>query len=93
MAVTRIIYSAETIGGEMVATAVNHIKTGKDLLVRATALMNSIADGGVNKALLEACPEFNVASGQGAAFYDAVNGMKVNAALVTDLTIAPIDMG
>ncbi len=93
MAVTRIIYGSTTVGGKMVAEAVDHIRKGRDLLIRATAMMNSIADGGVNKALLEACPEFNIASGQGATFYDTVNGMKTNAATVTDAAIASIDMG
>ena len=89
----RVTYSSATIGGTMVAEGVDHIRKGRELLERATSLMNSISAGGATPALLESSVEFGVAVGQGSAFYSAVNEMKVNAAAVTDAAIADIDMG
>lgn len=90
---SRITFSSATIGGAMVAEGVDHIRKGRECLERATSLMNSISAGGATPSLLESSVEFGVATSQGQAFYDAVNGMKVNAATVTDATIADIDMG
>jgi hypothetical protein len=89
----RITFSSATIGGKMVAEGVDHIRKGRECLERAVALANSISAGGATPALLESSVEFNVAVGQGAEFYTAVNGMKVSAATVTDSAIADIDMG
>ena len=89
----RIAYNATTIGGSMVAQGVDHIRKGRDLLARATALANSISAGGATPALLESSAEFGVVVGQGASFYAAVNGMKTNAATVADTAIADIDQG
>jgi hypothetical protein len=89
----RIVYNSTTIGGKMVAEAVDHIRKGRDLLTRASALANSISAGGVTPALLESSPEFGVVVGQGSNFYTAVNNMKTNAATVSDTAIADIDQG
>ncbi len=89
----RITYSGTTIGGLMVAEAVDHVRKAKDLLLRAKSLMDSIATGGTAPANLEGSVEFNVAIGQGASFYNTVNGMKSNAGTITDAAIADIDMG
>lgn len=89
----RITYNATTIGGIMVAEAVDHIRKGRDLLTRAKALADSMSGGGVTPALLEGSAEFGVAVGSGAAFYTAVGNMKTNAATVSDSAIADIDAG
>jgi hypothetical protein len=89
----RITYNTATIGGAMVAEAVDHIRKARDLLVRAVSVANSISSGGATPVPLEGSPEFGVATGQGAAFYAAVNSMKTNAATVTDVAIAELDNG
>ena len=90
----RIAYSATTVGGSMVAAGVDHIRKGRDLLARATALANSISAGGATPSLLEGAPEFGVTGvGNGAIFYTALNGMKANAATVSDSAIGDIDNG
>jgi hypothetical protein len=90
---SRISFSATTIGGKLVAQGVDYQHKSQDALIRAIALANSISAGGATPALLESSPEFGVAIGQGAAFYTALNGMKVNAATVTPSAIGDLDMG
>ena len=57
----RIPFTSTTIGGNMVAEGVSDMRTGRDLLERATFLMNSISAGGASPALLEGSVEFGVA--------------------------------
>ena len=89
----RIVYGSTTIGGLMVAEAVNHVRMAKDILNRVKSLADSISGGGVTPANLESSTEFNVVSGQGGNFYTAVSNMKANIASITDSAIADIDMG
>lgn len=89
----RTSYNSTTIGGIMVAEAVDHISKAKALLNRAKALADSITGGGVTPALLEGSVEFNVVSGQGSNLYTAISNMKANVGAVTDSAISDIDMG
>lgn len=89
----RITYNAVTIGGKMVAEAIDHIRKGRDLLNRAKVLADSVSGGGVTPALLEGSAEFGVATGQGSTFYTAVGNAKTNAATVSDSAIADLDNG
>ena len=89
----RIVYGSTTIGGLMVAEAVNHVRMAKDILNRAKSLADSISGGGVTPVNLESSAEFNVISGQGSNFYTAISNMKANIASITDSAIADIDMG
>ncbi len=89
----RISYNTSTIGGSMVAEAVDHIRKGRDLLNRAVAIANAKSGGGVTPANLESSAEFGVATGEGSTFYTAINNMKTNAATVSDTAIADLDNG
>ena len=89
----RIPYSSTTIGGSMLAEAVNHVRKARDILARTKALVESVSVGGTVMTNLEGSAEFNVASGKGSSFYDAVSNMKANCDVITDAAIAEIDMG
>lgn len=89
----RILYNTETIGGQMIAEAVDHFRKGRDLLNRAVGIANSKSAGGVTPVDLESSAEFGVATGSGSAFYTAINNMKTNAATVSDTAIADLDNG
>lgn len=89
----RIQYGPDTIGGNMVAQAVDKFRQGKDLLDRAKWLADQRSNAGANKAALEGSAEFAVGAGQGAAFYDAIAGLIFNSAAVTANDIAALDMG
>jgi hypothetical protein len=90
----RITYNATTVGGKMLAEGVDHIRKGRDLLARATALANSISAGGATPTLIEGASEFGITGvGNGAIFYTALNNMKTNAATVSDAAIADLDNG
>jgi len=89
----RITYNATTIGGTMVAEGIDHIRKGRDLLMRAKSLAASVSAGGTTPALLESSAEFGVLASQGGAFYTAIDNAKTNAATVTDAAIADLDNG
>lgn len=89
----RITYQATSIGGDMVAQAVDHLVQAQTLLNRAVALANSITGGGATPANLEGSTEFNVATSQGSTFYTAINNMKTNAATITASALADLDQG
>lgn len=93
MAVTRVSYNAATIGGALVAEGVDHLRKGRECLERAVSMANSVCDGGLTPALLEASTEFGVATAKGSAFYTALGNMKTNSATGTDAAIADLDMG
>ena len=90
---SRITYSATTIGGKMTAVGLSGLHTAQDNINRAVALANSISSGGASPALLDNSVEFGVATGQGAAFYTALNNMKSNLATITAAVVADLDMG
>lgn len=89
----RILYNTETVGGQMIAEAVDHIRLARDLLNRAVGIANSKSAGGATPEALESSAEFGVATGSGGAFYTAINNLKVNAATVSDTAIADLDNG
>jgi len=89
----RITYNATTIGGTMVAEGIDHIRKGRDLLMRAKSLADSVSAGGATPALLESSVEFGVLASQGGTFYTALGNAKTNAATVTDAAIADLDNG
>lgn len=89
----RIQYDPGTIGGTMIAQAVDHIRKAKDLLDRAKWLADQRSNGGADKPELVGCAEFAVGLDQGAVFYDAIGGLIFYAAQLTANDLAALDMG
>lgn len=90
---SRLVYDASKIGSKLVAEAIDHISQAQYKLGRAKALADSISGGGVTPASLEASPEFGVAVGAGANFYNALANIKANANVVTAAALADLDNG
>lgn len=69
----RISYGIAIVpGGKLVADAVKNVIEARAQVKRAIAVANSITGNGATPANLEGSPEFNVGTGQGAAFYTAL---------------------
>lgn len=94
---TRISYGTSlVVGGKLVADAVKNIIAAREAINRAVAIANSVTSNGASTANLEGSSEFNVGTGQGAAFYtalgwlkDGLNGMN----LLAQDKIADVDPG
>lgn len=93
MAVTRINYPTNVIGGALVADKWAELISAKAGITRIVDWMNAVTDGGTAKANLETDRNFMVPAGQGAAFYDALNNTKVNLAAITAATLSNLDPG
>lgn len=91
---TRLSYSASAaVGGHLVYDAARYVIAAQQAINRAVALANAMTGGGATAANLENSPEFNVATGQGAAFYTAINDLKTNLASITSSALANLDQG
>lgn len=89
----RIGYDSASIGGEMVATAVDTLSELQSSLVRVVAMMNSMTAGGTTPENLEGSTEFGVPTGSGSDFYTSVNNIKATVCAVTAATIGALDKG
>lgn len=89
----RIGYNESSIGGVMIAEAVDKLSELEARLTRIVALMNEITADGVTPANLEGSTEFGVDVGSGSDFYTAVNNIKTTVNAVTVSTIASLDKG
>ena len=93
----RIGYNSSSVGGDLVARAVNYLSQAQYLLTRAKSMADAASGGGATPANLETGgtngADFGVASGKGASFYTAIADMKTNAATVSAAAIADLDMG
>lgn len=93
MAVTRVNYDASKIGSKLVAEGIDHLIKARAALLRAKSLADALSSGGVTPAALEGSAEFGVNTGEGSAFYTALNVVKTNLATITDLSLANLDAG
>ncbi len=93
MAITRINYPTNVIGGALVAEAWSDLISAKANITRIVDWMNAVTDGGTAAANLETDPNFLVPSGQGAAFYDQINATKTTLASVLAITLSNLDPG
>lgn len=89
----RISYGANTFGGKILAEQVDQIAKAQAEVSRIKAIADQITSGGTNKAALEGCTEFDVGTGDGADFYDALVTLKANLLGVTEAALAQLDMG
>lgn len=88
MSVTRISYSAGSIGGTNVAQAVSHVLAAQAAILRAKSMATSVGGG----ALLEGT-EFSAVAGKGIALETAITNLNSNLALITAAVLADLDMG
>ena len=93
MAVTRINYPTNVIGGALVAEAWSDLIAAKAKITRIVDWANSVTEGGVTKANLETDANWNIPAGKGAAFYDHLNDTKANLAAITATLLADLDPG
>lgn len=93
MAITRINYPTNVIGGALVAEAWSDLISAKANITRIVDWMNAVTDGGTVRSNLETDPNFLVPSGQGAAFYDQLNATKTTLASVLAITLGNLDPG
>lgn len=93
MAVTRINYPTNVIGGALVAEKWAELISAKAGITRIVDWMNAVTDGGTVRANLETDPNFMVPSGQGAAFYDQLNATKTTLASILAVTLSNLDPG
>jgi len=93
MAVTRINYPTNVIGGALVAEAWADLISAKAKITRAMDWINAVTDGGVTAANLESDANWQVPAGKGQAFYDHLNGTKANLAAILAVTLADLDPG
>ena len=91
MASSKIVYVPGSVGGEMLAVAVDHFRKGRDLLDRAKAIAMAVTEDGSVVANLDNDATFGTPTGS-ALFY-AISDMKTAADTVTDVMIANLDMG
>jgi hypothetical protein len=89
----RIEYNESSIGGVMIAEAIDELSELEAKLTRIVALMNEITASGVTPVNLEGSTEFGVAVGSGSDFYTAVNNIKTTVNAVTVASIASLDKG
>lgn len=89
----RISYDSASIGGEMVASAIDSLSELQANMVRIVAMMNSITTGGTIPADLEGSAEFGVAASSGGDFYTAVNNIKTTICAITAPTLGDLDKG
>lgn len=87
----RISYNSTTLGGNLVANGINHIRLAKECFDRAKALADAIAGGGAQSANLETSADFGCDVGQGAALYTAIANAKANINIITDPAVAELD--
>jgi len=89
------VYEPASIGGNMVAEAVDHLRKGRDLLLRSKAIADAVTGAGSSVAALEGDSNFGVPAitGAGSDFYYALTDLKTAADTVTDGAIANLDMG
>lgn len=91
----RIVYSPTTVGGLMLSEAVDHIRKGRDLLVRAKALADAVTGAGSDVAKLEGDTAFGVpaVAGNGSLCYYGLSDFKTACDTATDALIGQLDMG
>lgn len=89
----RIVYQPASIGGKLLATAVDHISQAQYLIGRAKSMADAASAGGATPAMLEGGTEFGVGSGAGSTFYTALQALRTNVNTVTAASIADLDMG
>ena len=90
----RFIYNASApVGGVHVFNATRYTILAQQEINRAVAIANEMTGGGATPANLEGTVEFNVAVGEGAAFYTALNGLKTNLAAISAAQLADLDQG
>ena len=90
----RIPFTSTTIGGSMVAEGVSDMRTGRDLLERATFLMNSVSAGGASPALLlEGSAEFGVTARAAIPAATIATSSVANPSILTTLTAHGIPTG
>lgn len=93
MAVTRINYPTNTIGGNLVAEAWADLISAKAKITRIVDWMNTVTDGGVTKVNLESDSNWQVPAGKGGAFYDHLNDTKTNLAAISATILGDLDPG
>jgi hypothetical protein len=85
----RIQYGTTTPFGSKIFVAIQGIRNAQAAFQRCKQVADDLTGGGVTTSALEGSAEFNVAAGQGAAFYAAIQS--VDAALfVTPSTWSPV---
>ena len=89
----RIPFTSTTIGGSMVAEGVSDMRTERDLLERATFLMNSVSAGGASPALLEGSVEFGVSVRAAIPAATITTSSVANPSIVTTSTAHGIPTG
>lgn len=89
----RLIYGPTTIGGQHVAAAARYLTLAKQELARSIAIGGSVTANGVTPANLEGSVEFQVASGQGSAYQNALVAINTSLAAITDAQLAALDQG
>jgi hypothetical protein len=87
----RITVGTETIGGAMLAEAIDQIIKAKDLIDRVDALKASVTSNGSIMAGMTG-PEF-LGDGNGTVLYGAIADLKTHLANVTDAELADLDKG
>jgi hypothetical protein len=91
MASSKINYNPQSIGGDVLAKAVDHFRQGRDLLNRAKAIAMAVTAAGSIPTDLDNDASFG--SPTGSVLFYAISDMKTAADNISDGMIANLDMG
>lgn len=87
------VYDPKTVGGELIARAVAKVREAQFDFALAKSMMDLVSGGGATPANLEGSAQFGVATGDGAAAYEAIANMVVYLSDVSTPAIAALYQG